>query len=152
MFFEYDYMYEDFIIAQKIFYIITTLIVQYLKIFIINEYTESHFLSVAMISDILYFPLNFIEKFGIQKFPIATASTFYINIIFGVMNTALLLIFNEIIELKFCGFEKDLNKNIEKRKNLEMDIFYNIYNDEENESISNSTNSDNQSSSELSIY
>ena len=105
-----------------------------------------------MISDVLFYPLYFIEKFCIQKFHITTSSTFYLNIIFGVMNPVLLLIFNEIIELKFCGCEKELYKNIEKRKNLDMDIFYNIYNDEENESISNSTNNDNQSSSELSIY
>ena len=68
MFFEYDYMYEDFIIAQKIFYIITTLIVQYLKIFIINEYTESHFLSVAMISDVFFYPLYFIENLVFKYF------------------------------------------------------------------------------------
>ena len=148
MFFEYDYMYENFNIIKKIFYIITTLIVQYLKIYIINEYTESHFLSVAMISDVFFYPLYFIEKFGIQKFHITTSSTFYLNIIFGVMNPVLLLIFNEIIELKFCGCEKDLYKNIKKRKNLDMGLFYNIYNDDDNESISNFT----QISREPSIY
>ena len=74
-----------------------------------------------MISDVFFFPLYFIEKFGIQKFPITTSSTFYLNIIFGIVNTILLLIFNEIIELKFCGIEKDLNKNIEKRGNEDMD-------------------------------
>ena len=128
------------------------LIVQYLKIYIINECTETHFLAVSMLADVFFYPLYIMEKFGIQKFPIATASTFYINIIFGVMNTVLLLIFNEIIELKFCGFEKDLNKNIEKRKNLEMDIFYNIYNDDENERISNMTISDSQVSRDPTIY
>ena len=131
MTFEYDNMYEDFIIVQKIFYIITTLIVQYLKIYIINEYTESHFLSVAMISDVFFFLLYFMEKFGIQKFPITTSSTFYLNIIFGVMNSILLLIFNEVIELKFCGIEKDLNKNIEKRENIDMFQVNNICKDDD---------------------
>jgi hypothetical protein len=134
MAFEYENMYEDFIIVQKIFYIITTIIVQYLKVYIINENTESHFLSVAMISDVFFFPLYFIEKFGIQKFPITTSSTFYLNIIFGVMNSILLLIFNEVIEIKFCGIEKDLNKNIEKRENMEMDQVYDIYKDDDNDS------------------
>ena len=122
MTFEYDKLYEDFIIVQKIFYIITTLIVQYLKIYIINEYTESHLLAVAMLSDVFFFPLYFIEKFGIQKFPITTSSSFYLNLISGVMNALLLLIFIEIIELKFCGIEKDLNKNIEKRGTLEINL------------------------------
>ena len=134
MTFEYENMYEDFIIVQKIFYIITTIIVQYLKVYIINENTESHFLSVAMISDVFFFPFYFIEKFGIQKFPITTSSTFYLNIIFGVMNTVLLLIFNEIIELKFCGIEKNLNKNIEKRENIEMDTVNYMYKNVDNDS------------------
>ena len=134
MTFEYDNMYEDFIIVQKIFYIITTIIVQYLKVYIINENTESHFLSVAMISDVFFFPLYFIEKFGIQKFPITTSSTFYLNIIFGIVNTLLLLIFNEIIELKFCGIEKNLNKNIEKRENIEMDTVNYMYKNVDNDS------------------
>ncbi len=103
------------------------------KVYIINEYSENHFLSVAMISDVFFFPLYFIEKFGIQKFPITTSSTFYLNIIFGVMNTILLLIFNEIIELKFCGIEKDLNKNIEKRENIEMDTVNFIYKNDDND-------------------
>ena len=132
MVFEYDYMYEEFSITPKIFYIITTIIFQYLKIFIINEYSESHFLAVAMISDVFFFPLYFIEKFGVQKFPITTSSTFYLNIIFGVLNALLLLIFNEVIEVKFCGIEKNLNKNIEKRENKEMD--YQNYNYKDDDS------------------
>jgi hypothetical protein len=36
------------------------------------------------------------------------------------MNALLLLIFIEIIELKFCGIEKDLNKNIKERETIEM--------------------------------
>ena len=120
MVFEYDNMYEDFGIAQKIFYILTFPFFQYLKIFIIKEYNETHFLSVTMISDVFFYPLYYIEKFAVQKFPITTPSSFYLNLIFGILNAILLLIFNEIIELKFCGIEKDLNKNIEKRENMEM--------------------------------
>ena len=133
VFFEYDYLYEDFSIVSKIFYILTTIILEYFKIFIINEYSESHFLSAAMISDIFFFPLYLIEKFWIQKFPITTSSTFYLSIIFGVINVVLLLVINEIIELKFCGIEKELNKNIEIRNNLEMSYMININEDSDSE-------------------
>ena len=119
-YFEYDNLYQHFIVAQKIFYIITILILQCLKIFIINKYSETYFLAVAMISDVFFFPLYFIEKFGVQQFKITTSSTFYLNLFFGVLNPILLLIFNEIIELKFCGIEKDLNKNIKERETIEM--------------------------------
>ena len=120
MTFEYDNMYEEFDIREKIFYVITSIIFIYLKMYIINKYTETHFLAASMISDVIFFPLYLIEKFWAQEFSITTSSTFFLNNIFGVLNPVLLLIFTEIIELKCCGFEKDLNKNIEKRKQLEM--------------------------------
>ena len=152
MTFEYDDMNEEFIIVQKIFYIITTLIVQYLKIYIINECTETHFLAVAMLSDVFYFPLYFMEKFGIQKFPITTSSSFYINLISGIMNALLLLIFIEIIELKFCGIEKNLNKNIEKRGTLEMTSTNNIIKDEDDGDFDYDYNNSNNVSNNNSNY
>ena len=133
MTFEYDDMNEEFIIVQKIFYIITTLIVQYLKIYIINECTETHLLAVAMLADVFFYPLYMMEKFGIQKFPITTSSSFYLNLISGILNAFLLLIFIEIIELKFCGIEKGLNKNIEKRGNLEMSTNNQIFKDDDDD-------------------
>ena len=121
--FEYDNMYvDDFNISLKIIYIISLLVLEYLKLFTINEFTESHFLSVSMITDVFYFIFYLIEKFVIYKFPITTSITFFINIILGFINTILLLIFNEIIELKVFGIEKNLNKNINKRQNEEMSL------------------------------
>ena len=131
--FEYDNMYEEFNIGEKILYIITIIILIYLKIYIINTYTETHFLSAAMISDIIFFPFYLIEKFWIQKWPITTSSTFYFSVALGVLNAVLLLIFNEIIELKCCGLEKDLNKNIEKRKIVEMNLTNSPFKDENSE-------------------
>ena len=140
--FEYDNMYEEFEIAYKILYIISLLILQYLKMVIIMVFTENHFLSVAMISDVFYFLLYLIEKFSIQYFPISTSITFYLNSIIGFINTILLLVFNEIIELKFFGISSNMNKNIVKRQNeekiiLEMQVtnlVNNIYNEDENNS------------------
>ena len=115
---------DDFNISLKIIYIklISLLVLEYLKLFTINEFTESHFLSVSMITDVFYFIFYLIEKFVIYKFPITTSITFFINIILGFINTILLLIFNEIIELKVFGIEKNLNKNINKRQNEEMSL------------------------------
>lgn len=140
--FEYDDMNEEFEITYKILYIISLLILQYLKMVIIMEFTENHFLSVAMISDVFYFPLYLIEKFSIQYFPIATSITFYLNSIIGFINTILLLVFNEIIELKLCGISSNMNKNIVKRQNeekivLEMQVtnlINNVYNEDEKNS------------------
>ena len=114
--FEYDEMYEDFDIFPKILYVISLLILQYLKIIVINRFTENHILSVVMITDIIYFPFYIMEKFLIQQFPITTMSTFFINSLLGFINAFLMLIFNEILECKFCKLNYNIKKNINKRQ------------------------------------
>ena len=72
-----------------------------------------------MITDIIYFPLYCIERFAVQKFKISTFDSFILNILVGIINTILMLIFNEILELNFCGFNKHLRKNIINREENE---------------------------------
>ena len=114
--FEYDEMYEEFHNAQKAFYIISLVALQYFKIFIIIRFTESHLLSVLMLTDIIYFPLYCLERFAIQQFTISTISTFILNNLLGFINLFLMLIFNEILECKFWGINTNLKKNINKRQ------------------------------------
>ena len=122
MSFENDKMYEEFPIIFKILYIISFLILQYLKIEIIRQFSESHFLSVAMITDVFCFPLYLIEKMPIEKFGISTSITFYLNTIFGIVSAVLLLIFNEVIQFKVLDIDKDTNKNIDQRQEMEMHL------------------------------
>ena len=72
-----------------------------------------------MIADIIYFPLYCIERFAVQKFKISTFDSFILNILVGIINTILMLIFNEILELNFCGLNKHLRKNIINREENE---------------------------------
>lgn len=120
--FEYDETYENFDLFPKIVYLISLLLVQFLKIIIINKFTEHHLLSVVMIVDIIYFPFYFIEKFLVQKFHITTPSSFYLNISLGFINFFLMLIFNEILECKFLGLDTNLKKNINKRLDDELNL------------------------------
>lgn len=120
--FEYDDMYEEFPLYLKIIYVISYLILQYLKMATIDELSENHFLSITLITDVFCFPLYLIEKFFVQKFPISTSVTFYLNTIIGILNMILLLIFNEIIEIKCFGVEKNTNKNIDKRQQMEIEL------------------------------
>ena len=120
--FESEDMYEIFGNGQKVIYIFSLVILQYLKIYIINKFTENHILCILMITDIIYFPLYCIERFEIQEFGISTKSTFYINNILGFINLFLMLIFNEILECKFWGLDKNLKKNINKRQDKEIKI------------------------------
>ena len=115
--FQYTLNLEDFHIIFKIIYVLTLVIFQYLKICVIDKFGEMHFISSIMITDILYFPLYCIERFAIQRFIVSTKDTFIINIIIYVINAILMLIFNEILELNFCGLNTYLRKNIIKREN-----------------------------------
>ena len=119
--FEYDEMYKPFDILPKILYVLSLLILQYLKIIVINRFTENHLLSVIMITDIIYFPFYLIEKFFFVQFPITTISTFIINSLLGFINTFLMLIFNEILECKFWNLDHNLKKNINEIQATEVD-------------------------------
>ena len=122
LYFEYDEMYENFDLISKAIYLISLLLVQFLKIVIINKFTEHHLLSVVMIVDIIYFPFYLIEKFYFQQFWISTPSTFYLNASLGFINAFLMLIFNEILECKFWGLDRNLKKNINKRQDDEINL------------------------------
>ena len=128
--FEYEDMYIDFNIFPKVMYIVTFLIIQYLKIYIINIFTENHLLPVLMISDIIYFPFYIIERFIIQNFEISNNKSFCLNISSGITNVFMILIFNEILECKFWGLNQNLVKNIYKRQKEEyLDDIYERHND-----------------------
>ena len=134
--FEYTYNPEEFKVWFKIFYIITLCFLQYLKIEVINRFSEIFLLSTLMITDIIYFPLYCIERFAVQQFKISTFDTFILNSFIGVINLIMMLIFNEILELNFCGLNKHLRKNIINREENEaMELITTGNNDNNPEEI-----------------
>ena len=44
------------------------------------------------------------------------------NTIFGIVSAVLLLIFNEVIQFKVLDIDKDTNKNIDQRQEMEMHL------------------------------
>jgi len=139
--FEYLLEPEEYSIIHKIAYIITLCILQYLKIIVINLFGEAHLLSAIMVTDILYFPLYCIERFEVQDFGISTPVSFYANIIIGFINTFMMLIFNEILELNFCGLNKYLRKNIINREKSETDNIIGFDNSENDTDDNDNVNS-----------
>ena len=117
--FEYDDMIDDYLVIQKIGYIISVILVQYLKFFTINTFTQNHILSSMMISDLIYFPLYAIERFAIQDFTISNFWSFVLNFTIGLLNVLLMLVFNEILECKFLGLDYNLKSNINKRQSID---------------------------------
>lgn len=118
----YEYMYqpEEFDLVNKIFYVLTLWILQYLKIVVINRFSEIFLLSTLMITDIIYFPLYCIERFAIQQFKISTVISFIINVSVGIINTIMMLIINEILEVNICGLNKYLRRNIINRNIVDL--------------------------------
>ena len=114
--FEYDYLNEPFEVSYKIIYVLSFIILVYFKMYTIKEFTENHILSTMMIVDLIYFPLYIFERIVAVKFTITTPSSFIINSIAGFINFFLMLIFNEILELKFWGLNTNLSTNINARQ------------------------------------
>lgn len=114
--FEYEDIYEEFDLYQQIIYVITQIIVQYLKIYIINKFTETHFLYCIMITDILYFPLYCIERLFIQEFIINIPELFFSNLIVATISFILFLIINEIVECNFWNCSFDIRNRISQRQ------------------------------------
>ena len=119
--FEYYYLNEPFHIVSKILYIFSFIILAYLKIYTIQQFTENHILSTLMIVDLIYFPFYIFERLVTAHFTITTPSSFIINSVAGIVNLFLMLIFNEILELNFWGLNTNLMSNINKRQKIDYD-------------------------------
>ena len=117
--FEYEDMYIEFGYFKKILYVISLLLLSYFKVYTINLFTENHLLSVLMITDIIFFPFYCIERFGVQKFGISTPKSFFFNITMGSANFLLMLVFNELLELKFWKLNENFVVNIDKRQQMD---------------------------------
>ena len=133
--FEYDDMLDEFEIIYKILYIVTFVVLEWLKIFIISKFGEYHFQMVLMMVDLIYFPFYCIERFAIQQFSVFMTELLLLNSIVCIINTFFMLIFNEILECNFWGLNKDLKKNINKRNDLEIQEKLDFFEDGRNNSI-----------------
>ena len=141
--FEYDDMLDDFEVIYKIIYVVTLVILEWLKIYVINKYSENHLQMILMMVDLIYFPFYCIERFAIQGFTIFRFDSFIYNAIIGVLNTFFMLIFNEILECKFWGLDKGLKRNINKRKDIIIDPNIDILSDGRSSDATNQRNSNN---------
>ena len=130
--FEYDDMIDEFNVIYKIIYILSLVILQYLKIYIINKYSENHLQMILMLVDLIYFPIYCLERFAIEKFTIFRVDSFVLGIIVVTFSIFLMLIFNEMLECKFWGLNLNLQININKR----------LINDKENFNIDRETRND----------
>ena len=139
--FEYDDMLDDFEVIYKIIYVVTLVILEWLKIYVINKYSENHLQMILMMVDLIYFPFYCIERFPIQGFTIFRFDSFIYNVIIGVLNTFFMLIFNEILECKFWGLDKGLKRNINKRKDIIIDPNIDILSDGRSSDATNQRNS-----------
>ena len=112
-------MYDEFNAIYKIIYIVSLVILEYLKIYIVNIFSENHLQMILMMVDLLYYPLYLIERFPIEGFSVFDVTSFTMNTVVGVLNIFLMLMFNEMLECNFWGLNKDLTKHIIQRQDFE---------------------------------
>ena len=125
--FQYEFTPEDFHIMHKIIYVSTLIIFQYLKVTITDNFGEMHFISSMTLTDILYFPLYCIERFAVQRYKISRVDTFIINSLTSVTHSISMLIFNEILELNFCGLNTNIRKNIILREQIDKENLIELF-------------------------
>ena len=120
--FEYEDMYEVFPLSYNFLYVISLLIVQYLKLYTISELSETHYSCSLMITDIFFFILFSVEKYAIQKFPFSIENLILLifNVLIGVFGIFLIALISEIIDCDCFHFNKYLKKNIKLRQSIEF--------------------------------
>ncbi len=118
--FEYEDIYEDFPLSYYIIYILSLIIVQYLKTYTISELSETHYSCSLMITDICFFIFYSIERFGLQKFNLNYIPSFILNILISSFGIFLILLICEIIDLDCFDFNKYIRKSIKKRQLSEL--------------------------------
>ena len=119
--FEYDDMYEEFPFRYNFFYVLSLLIVQYLKFYTISELSETHYSCSLMVTDIGFFFLFTMERSFIQKFNEGMSSFIFIfNIVVGFSGIFLISLISEIIDCDFFHFNKYIKKNIKERQLKEI--------------------------------
>ena len=132
--FEYDDMLDKFEAIYKIIYIITLVIFQWLKLYIINRFSEHHVQMIVMMVDLIYFPLCCIERLAIQKFEVFRLNdSFILNVVTGILNIFFMLIFNEILECNFWGLNKGLKNNINIRQGNDYRMMESIDNENDDD-------------------
>ena len=152
--FEYDYMNDEFMAIQKVGYILTLIVLQYLIIFTINTFSHNHIIISIMLSELIYFPLYLIERFGIQKLGVSNFWSFIINFIIGAINVLLMLVFNEILECKFWGLNVNLKRNINKRQSEDYrkgkrELSMQLQDEEEQEKNGNDNSTNNTNNNDV---
>ena len=110
-----DESFEDFYKWQIFLYVISLVLVQFFKLYVIKMFTAHHILCVFTILELLFFPMYLYERLCIQQFEIISPISFWFHLIVGIISVFLMLIFIEIIEINILGFSKNTKKNINVR-------------------------------------
>ena len=77
----------------------------------IQIYTSSHIIFLFIIGESIFFFWDFKESYIL-----------YLNIVLFVLLFLMFLVFTEFIELNFCGFQKDIKRNIQERALTETSL------------------------------
>ena len=116
-------IYADTVICppiQKIFYVISLLLVEFLKLIVIQNFSPFHIFCSMQLGDLLYYFCYTFERKKLYGLDIPSKTPYYLQGLFAILSFLLSFIFCEILILNFCKISENTKMFIRKRSNSDM--------------------------------
>ena len=117
-------IYADTIICspiQKIFYVFFLLLVEFLKLIVIQSFSPLHIFCSMQLGDLLYYFFYTFERIKIYKLEIPSKIPYFLQGLFANLSFILTLIFCEILILRFCKMDENTKMSIIERSDSDID-------------------------------
>ena len=108
-------------IVKKVFYVIFLLLVEFLKLIVIQNFSPLHIFCSMQLGDLLYYFYYTLERTQIYGLEIPSKPLYYTQGLFAIGSFILTLIFSEIIILNFCKMSENTKMSIRERSMSDME-------------------------------
>ena len=108
-------------LVQKFLYVFFLLLVEFLKLLVIQNFSPLHIFCSMQLGDLLYFIYYTFERTKIYGLEIPSIIFYYIQGFFAFCSFILTLIFSEILILNFCKMNENTKMAIRERSQSDME-------------------------------
>ena len=108
-------------LVQKGFYVVFLLLIEFLKLLVVQNFSPSHIFCSMQLGDLLYFLYYTIERTIIYNIGIPSIIPYTFQGLFAVCSFIFTLVFCEFLILNFCNMNENTKMSIRKRSENDMD-------------------------------
>ena len=108
-------------LVQKGFYVFFLLLIEFLKLLVVQNFSPSHIFCSMQLGDLLYFLYYTFERKKLYGLDIPSKIPYYLQGLFAILSFLLSFIFCEILILNFCKINENTKMFIRKRGEIDMD-------------------------------